>query len=66
MADDNSDNAAVMRGYTRHVILSGEGAGFAALVMPGADLGETFKCFDTDNQEWLIVSGWLLDSVTDA
>lgn len=57
-----TDNEAVMLGYTRHVILEGEGAAFAALIKPDTDLDGTFRAFDTDNQEWLIISGCLLDS----
>jgi hypothetical protein len=41
-------------------------AEFAALVRPEADLDDSFKCFDTDNQQWLTVHGWLADSITDA
>jgi hypothetical protein len=64
----NCDNAAVMQGYTRHVIVvTANGlAEFAALVRPEADLDDSFKCFDTDNQQWLTVHGWLADSITDA
>lgn len=53
------DNAAVMRGYTKEVLIEGDGCEFAALVRPDEDLDGYFKCFDTDSQEWLGVSGWM-------
>jgi len=54
------DNAAVMAGFTHHVLIeSGDGcASFAALIKPDTDLDSQFKAFDTDNQEWLFVNGW--------
>lgn len=63
MVGINSDNAAVLAGFTRSVLLEGEGASFAALIKPDTDLDGTFEAFDTDNQEWLMISGWLLDNV---
>lgn len=63
----NCDNAAVMAGFTRHVLLElGGTASFAALVEPDADMDGCFRCFDTDNQEWLKVNGWHLTSLEDA
>lgn len=61
----NCDNAAIMQGYTRHVLLDSDGSCFAALIRPDVDLDGTFRAFDTDNQEWLNVNGWLF-SITDA
>jgi hypothetical protein len=54
------DNAAMMAGYTRHVIVtSGDGCSdFAALIKPDTDFDERFKAFDTDNQEMIAVNGW--------
>lgn len=63
----NCDNAAVMQGYTRHVLIElGGTTGFAALVKPATDFDSCFRCFDTDNQEWLNVNGWHLTSLEDA
>lgn len=59
MTDTNSDNAAVMRGYTRHVQITAGDDEFTALVQPDTDLDGSFRCFDTDNQVWLTVNGWL-------
>lgn len=55
-----------MLGYTRHVMIDIGGSYFAALIRPGTDLDCSFKAFDTDNQEWLRVSGWLADDISDA
>lgn len=65
MPDQNCDNAAVMQGFTRHVMLTLGDNYFAALVKPDTDLDSRFLCFDTDNQEWLRVNGWLLSDVED-
>lgn len=51
--------AAMSRGYTRSVYVEADFGGFAALVRPDVDLDDTFKAFDTDNQEWLMVNGWI-------
>lgn len=67
-----TDNIAVLDGYTREVI--GE-AGLAAhdgcialylLVKPETDLGERFRAWDMDAQEYITVNGWLFsfDEVT--
>lgn len=61
-----TDNRAVMEGYTRHVEIEIGDCFFAALIKPDTDLDSTFKCFDTDNQEWLTVNGWLASDISDA
>lgn len=58
MTNENCDNAAVMRGYTKAVYIEGGCNGFAALIKPDTDLDDRFRAFDTDNQEWLNVNGW--------
>lgn len=63
---DNCDNAAVMRGYTRHVLIDFGTSSFAALIKPEQDLDERFKCFDTDSQEWRMVNGWMVADIEDA
>lgn len=60
------DNGAVMLGFSVHKLIDIGGSEFAALCHPDTDFDGRFKCFDTDNQEWLIVNGWLADSITDA
>lgn len=56
-----SDNGAVMKGYTRHVMADAE-AGMTTLfllIKPDTDLDSSFKAWDTDQQEWVKVNGWL-------
>lgn len=60
-----SDNAAMMAGYTRPVLIDVQHGSFAALVRPDQDFDDAFTCFDTDNQEWLTVNGWLIDNIED-
>lgn len=54
-----TDNVAVMEGYTKDVVLENYSAELYLLVKPDTDLGERFRAWDTDNQEWIIVNGWL-------
>ena len=58
-----SDNAAVMAGFTRHVYVSGHATdiGFACLIRPDADLDAVVTGFDTDNQEMVRFNGWMAD-----
>lgn len=59
MADNNTDNAAVMQGFTKPIMVDCDIASFAALVKPDTDFDGSFKAFNTDDQEWLTVNGWL-------
>jgi hypothetical protein len=54
-----TDNEAVSLGYTRHVIASSDQHEFACLIQPDADLDDVVKVFNTDDQEWLRLNGWL-------
>lgn len=63
MSIDPTTRAAERAGFTRAVYLEGDYGGFAALIEPDADLDDRFRAFDTDNQEWVDVSGWLLSDV---
>ena len=53
------DNEAVLDGFTREVVLIGVEHELYVLVRPNTDFESTFKAWDTDNQEWLRVNGWL-------
>lgn len=53
------DNVAVMAGYTEAVMAIGPDHELYLLVKPGTDFESTFKAWDTDNQEWLMVNGWM-------
>jgi hypothetical protein len=54
-----SDNVAVMEGYTREVIAMGDGMDLYLLVKPDTDFDSAFRAWDTDNQEFIRVNGWL-------
>jgi hypothetical protein len=54
-----TDNVAVLAGYTREVIAMGGGLDLYLLVKPDTDFEDTFKAWDTDNQEFILVNGWL-------
>lgn len=55
---------AMAKGYTQQVMLTlGCYYHFKALVRPTTDLDGTFRCFDVDQNEWLLVNGWLLSEV---
>lgn len=61
-----NDNTAVRLGFTEHKLIDIGGSSFAALCHPETDFDGRFKCFDTDNQEWIIVNGWMADNIEDA
>ena len=54
-----SDNVAVMEGYTREVIAMSDGTDLYLLVKPDTDFDSAFRAWDTDNQEFIRVNGWL-------
>jgi hypothetical protein len=54
-----SDNAASIAGYTQEIALTSDECDLYLLIKPGTDLDSRFKAWDTDNQEWLVVNGWL-------
>lgn len=54
-----SDNTAILAGYTRELIGdSGMDYTLHLFVKPDADLDGSFKAYDADECEWLMVSGW--------
>jgi len=54
-----SYNVAVMAGFTVEVIATCSEHELYLLVRPDTDFESTFKAWDTDNQEWIKVNGWL-------
>jgi hypothetical protein len=56
-----TDNIAVLDGYTLEAVAeSSDGLhDLYLLVKPGTDFDSTFKAWDTDNQEFIRVNGWL-------
>ena len=53
------DNTAVLDGYTREVVATCSDCELYLLVRPDTDFESAFRAWDTDNQEWLRVNGWL-------
>lgn len=58
-----TDAIAIRDGYTEAVELEAGTVYLTLLVKPGTDLGERFKAWDIDNQEYIVVNGWLLSQV---
>ena len=56
-----SDNVAVLEGYTREVVATTADHDLFLLVKPDADLDGIFRAWDMDNQEWLLVNGWMYE-----
>jgi len=54
-----SDDVAVMQGFTKQVIGSASDYELYLLIQPDTDLDDTFKAWDTDEQVWIFVNGWL-------
>ena len=59
-----TDNIAVLDGYTQHVVADSDVYTLDLLVRPGTDFGERFKAWDTDEQGFIRVNGWLFDVET--
>jgi len=53
------DNTAVLQGYTQQVVASCSDHDLYLFIKPDTDLDATFKAWDTDNQEFIRVNGWL-------
>jgi hypothetical protein len=56
-----SDNVAVLDGYTREIMLTSGAIELYLMVKPGVDLDSCFKAWDTDQQEFIRVNGWLFE-----
>lgn len=56
-----SDNIAVLDGYTESVEADCGEHVLYLLVKPNTDFESAFKAWDTDNQEFIRVNGWLYD-----
>lgn len=54
-----TDNVAVLAGFTEEWTADNEAHVLYLMVKPGTDFDSAFKAWDTDNQEWLTVNGWL-------
>lgn len=54
-----TDNAAVLQGFTQEVVAESDEYTLFLLVKPGTEYDSTFKAWDTDEQEFIRVNGWL-------
>ena len=54
-----SDNVAILEGFTQEVVASCSATDLYLLIKPGTDLDSTFRAWDTDEQEFITVNGWL-------
>lgn len=59
----DSDNSAVMQGYTLQVMAEAEDGSHTLflLVKPGFREDTVIRAWDTDEQEWLNVRAWMYD-----
>lgn len=53
------DNHAILSGYTAEVVATCSEHELYLLVKPDTNFEDTFKAWDTDNQEFIRVNGWL-------
>jgi hypothetical protein len=58
---DMSDNIAVLDGFTEQFMAySSDGLNdMFIMVKPNTDMDGTFKAWDSDNQEYAFINGWL-------
>ena len=54
-----TDNVAVLDGFTREVIADSDRHTLYLLVKPDTDFDDRFRAWDTDEQEFIFVNGWL-------
>jgi hypothetical protein len=54
-----TDNIAILQGFTRAVIADSGRETLTLLIKPDADLDGCFDAWDTDEQEFIVVNGWL-------
>lgn len=54
-----SDNIATLTGYTVPIVAEYRLDTLFLLVRPDTDLDSRFKAWDTDEQEFIWVNGWL-------
>lgn len=54
-----TDNVAVLEGFTKEVVADNHAVTLFLLVKPDTDFDSRFKAWDTDEQEFIFVNGWL-------
>lgn len=57
--DEMTDAIATRDGYTKEVMLTSDEYDLFLLIKPDTDLDDRFKAWDTDEQEFIMVNGWL-------
>lgn len=50
---------AIAAGYTRPIFATADVYDLELLVQPDTDFDTRFRAYDTDNDEWLWVNGWM-------
>jgi hypothetical protein len=54
-----TDAIATARGFTRYILADSDQYSLYLLIRPDTDLDSTFRAYDTDEQDWIKVNGWL-------
>lgn len=54
-----TDNVAVLDGFSEEYMAYSEAGDLFILVEPGTDLDSRFKAWDSDEQEYIWINGWL-------
>lgn len=52
-----TDNVAILDGFTREIMIETKERVIFALVKPDTQFTETYRAWDTDNQEYVILIG---------
>lgn len=54
-----TDNVAVLQGFTLEVVAESDIGTLFLLVKPGTDYDDVFRAWDTDEQKFVNLNGWL-------
>ena len=54
-----TNKVAVLRGYTKQVMAYGDEVDLSLLVKPDTDTDGVFHAWDSDEQEFINVRGWM-------
>ena len=58
-----TDNVAVLAGYTEQYHCSDGTVDLLIMIKPGTDTESRFKAWDCDEQEYLLIKGWLVETM---
>ena len=56
--NENSEQAAIARGFTQRLTIYAGDSEILALVNPAVDLDSRFKAYDVEEREYLNICGW--------